>query len=332
MKRGGRVAVKVQQMKLVYLGSGEFGTECLNALAGSEHILGFILTQPPQLAGRGRKLKPTPVAGWAKEHGVPFAETDNVNVPDVIDRIARLGADLIVSVAFGQKIGKELTNLPPKGAINVHASLLPKYRGAAPINWAIIRGETRTGVSIICLAEKMDAGDILAQAETDIGGDETAGELHDRLSQIAAPLLVATLDQIAAGKAVYTEQDHSKATLAPKLKKSDGFLDFGEPAEELRKRILGLWPWPGASAVYVSKKTSKSQQVTIAMARAVENSNLSGLAAGTLDENLNVICGKDALKVLRIKPAGGPVMDFRAFANGRQTRRGDLFRKVDSLV
>ncbi|MHC4616499.1 MAG: methionyl-tRNA formyltransferase [Planctomycetota bacterium] len=319
-------------MRVVYLGSGEFGIECLNALVISNHSLDFILTQPPQPAGRGRKLRPTPVALWAKEHAVPFAETDNVNAPDVIDRIARLGADLVVAVAFGQKIGNDLIKLPPKGAINVHASLLPKYRGAAPINWAIINGETQTGVSIICLAEKMDAGDILAQAETDVGADETAGQLGARLAQIAAPLLVGTLDQIAAGKAVYTEQDRSKATLAPKLKKSDGFLDFGEAAEELRKRILGLWPWPGASAVYVSKKTSKSQQVTIAMARAVKNPNLSGLAAGTIDENLNVICGKDALKVLRIKPAGSPVMDFGAFANGRQTRPGDLFTKVDSSV
>jgi methionyl-tRNA formyltransferase len=271
----------------------------------------------------------TPVACWAGDRSTPFIETDNINAPDIIDKISEVGADLIVVIAFGQKIGNELINLPPDGAINVHASLLPKYRGAAPINWAIINGERQTGISIIRLAEKMDAGAVLAQDSTDIGADETAGQLHDRLAQMAAPLLLRTLDQIDAGTAVYTEQDHSRATLAPKLKKSDGFLDFSDSANSLRNRILGLWPWPGASAVYVSKKAGKSQRVTIAMAHIVESSNSSGLPVGTLDEELNVICGRNALRVTRIRPAGSPLMDFEAFVNGRQTRPGDLFMKID---
>jgi methionyl-tRNA formyltransferase len=233
-----------------------------------------------------------------------------------------------VVIAFGQKIGGELTSLPPKGAINVHASVLPKYRGAAPINWAIINGETTTGISIITLAEKMDAGQVLSQAETDIRPDETAGQLHDRLGELAAPLLCETIDQIAAGTAVYTEQDHSKATLAPKLKKADGFLDFIESAQTLAQKIRGFWPWPGASANYISKETGKSVRVNIATAQQVETANPAGLAAGTLDENLNIICGENALKITRIKPAGSPLMDFKAFANGRQTQSGDLFTKV----
>ncbi|MHC4573572.1 MAG: methionyl-tRNA formyltransferase, partial [Planctomycetota bacterium] len=281
-------------------------------------------------AGRGRKTRPTAAARWAREHAIPCIETDNVNAPDIIDRITRLHPDLIVSVAFGQKIGNELINLPPRGTINVHPSLLPKYRGAAPINWAIINGESQTGVSIITLAEKMDAGDILAQAKTDIQPDETAGRLHDRLAQIAAPLLVQTLSQIAAGTAVYARQDHSRATLAPKLKKSDGFIDFADSAETLRRRILGLWPWPGASAIYLQRKTQKSQRVTIATAKVVETSNPSGLPAGTLDENLNVLCGNNALKITKIKPAGHSIMDFTAFVNGRQTSPGDMFTKIDN--
>ena len=260
-------------MKTVYLGSGEFGVECLNALAGSSHSLEFIVTQPAHPAGRGRKPKPTPVACWANTHSIPFTETQDVNAPAIIDKIAEFGAELIIVIAFGQKVGNELINLPPKGAINVHASLLPKYRGAAPINWTIINGESQTGISIITLAEKMDAGKILAQAKTNIGADETAGQLHDRLAQLAAPLLLKTLKQIADGTAIYTEQDHSKATFAPKLKKSDGFLDFADSAKSLRRKILGFWPWPGASAIYISKKTSKSQRVTIAMAEVIETSN-----------------------------------------------------------
>jgi methionyl-tRNA formyltransferase len=316
-------------MRIIYLGSGQFGIDCLNALEQSSHSLQFIVTQPPHPAGRGRKPSPTPAANWATTHSVPFVETDNVNTSEMLTRIADYKPDLIVVIAFGQKIGNELINLPPKGAINVHASLLPKYRGAAPINWAIINGETETGISIITLAEKMDAGKILGKSKTNIAPGETAGRLHDRLAQMAAPLLLKTIEQIDDGTAVYTDQDHSKVTLAPKLKKSDGFLDFNEPAESLAKKIRGLWPWPGASASYLSKKTNKSIRVNIAMAEVVKTQNPSGLSPGTLDEDLNLICGVNALKIKKIKPAGSPLMDFKSFTNGRQTQPGDLFTKID---
>ena len=317
-------------MKIIYLGSGEFGLECLNALGGLRHTLQFILTQPPHPAGRGRKPTPTPVARWADSNSIPFIETDDVNSPPIIEKIAEYQPDLIVVIAFGQKIGNELIKLPPKGSINVHASLLPKYRGAAPINWAIINGEKQTGISIIALAEIMDAGNILAQSKTDIGADETAGRLHDRLAQIAAPLLLKTIDDIADGTAVYTGQEHSRATLAPKLKKSDGFLDFNEPAELLQRKMRGFWPWPGASAMYLSKKTEKSLRVTIAMAEVVETSNPAHLPSGTLDESLNVICGQRALKITKIKPTGSHLMQFKDFVNGQHTQPGDLFMKIET--
>jgi len=316
-------------MNIVFLGSGRFGIDCLNALEQSGHSLQFIVTQPPHLAGRGRKPNPTPVAYWAATHSIPFVETDNVNTPDMLTRVAGYKPDLIVVIAFGQKIGNDLINLPPKGAVNVHASLLPKYRGAAPINWAIINGETETGISIIKLVEKMDAGQILAQSKTDINPNETAGQLHDRLAQMAAPLLLKTIEQIDDGTAVYTEQDHSGATLAPKLRKSDGYIDFAEPAYVLDRKIRGLLPWPGASANYLSKKTGKSTRVTIAATEVVETSNPAALSVGMLDENLNIICGVDALKIIKIKPAGSPLMDFKDFVNGRQTQPDDLFIKID---
>jgi methionyl-tRNA formyltransferase len=317
-------------MKIVYLGGGEFGLECLNALSQSSHSLDFIVTQPPRPAGRGRKTTPTAVADWAKAHSVPFTETENVNAPEMLQKIAGFTPDLIVVAAFGQKIGNDLIKLPPKGIINVHASLLPKYRGAAPINWAIVRGETETGVCIITVAEKMDAGDILGRVATEIKPDDTAGELHDRLAKLAAPLLLEVLDKIANGTAIYEKQDHSKATLAPKLKKSDGLLDFAEPADVLQRKIRGLWPWPGAAAVFVSQKTGKSLRVAIAMAQVVKTPNLAHLPLGMLDENLNVICGEDALKIVRIKPDGSALMDFKDFINGRQTRPGDRFIKPDN--
>jgi methionyl-tRNA formyltransferase len=316
-------------MKIVYLGSGQFGIESLNALKGSSHSLQLVVTQPPNPSGRGRKPSPTPVAVWANANSIPFVETGNANTPEMIEKAADYKPDLIVVIAFGQKVGNELINLPPKSAINVHASLLPKYRGAAPINWSIINGETETGISIITLAQKMDAGCILGQTKTKIAPDETAGSLHDRLAKMAAPLLLKTMDQIADGSVVHTEQDHTKATLAPKLKKSDGFIDFNESAGSLEKKIRGFWPWPGASANYLSNRTGKSIRVTIAAAQVVKSISTTGLSAGTLDENLNVTCGNDALNIIKIKPAGSSLMDFKDFINGRQTQPGDLFIKTD---
>jgi len=327
-------------MNIIYLGSGEFGLESLDALSASKHELRFIVTQPPRPAGRGRKSTPTPVACWASAHCVRFIQTEDINTPEIRREIAGYEPDLIVVVAFGQKIGNELINLPGPGrAINVHGSLLPKYRGAAPINWAIINGETETGISIITLAEKMDAGQILAQRRTAILPDETAGELHDRLAKIAAPLLLETIDRVADGTAVYSEQDHSQATLAPKLKKSDGFLDFNEPTEVLARKIRGLSPWPGAQATYVSKKTQKSLPVTMARAATIRSGirdrgsgigNQLNLPPGVLDEDLNVVCGSGGLKIIEIKPAGSRLMSFKDFVNGQQTQPGDMFAKIDA--
>lgn len=317
-------------MKIVYLGSGEFGLECLNALAKSDHSLDFIVTQPSRQAGRGRKPTPTPVAVWANRNSIPFIETPNINTPEMLQRISEYKPDLILVAAFGQKIGDDVINLPPKGTINVHGSLLPKYRGAAPINWAIINGETETGISIITVVNKMDAGDVLGMASTNIEPDETAGQLHDKLAKLAASLLLETIDKIANGTAVYTKQDHSKATLAPKLKKSDGFLNFDEPADVIQRKIRGLSPWPSASATYVSKKTSNSIRVTIAQAQVVETRNTNQLSPGTLDENLNVICRDNALKIIKIKPDGSALMNFKDFVNGRHTQPGDMFLEIDA--
>jgi len=311
-------------MDIIFLGSGEFGLCCLEALQQSRHKPVFIVSQPPHPAGRGRKQRPTAVAQWAAANSIPFLETDNVNTEENISRIASLNPDLIVVIAFGQKIGNDLIDLPAKGAINVHASLLPRYRGAAPINRAIINGDEETGISIIELAEKMDAGDILGQVKTKIKPGETAGELHNRLAELAAPLLLETIDKIADASVVRVVQDHSRATLAPKLKKSDGLLDFTKPAEVLYHRILGFWPWPGASAHYVSQKSGKTERVIIAEAEVIDSSNKKQPGPGVFDENLNVSCGEGALKIKKIKPAGGRLMDFAAFVNGRGTSSGDF--------
>ncbi|MBM4027420.1 MAG: methionyl-tRNA formyltransferase [Planctomycetes bacterium] len=316
-------------MNLVYLGSGEFGIPCLDALKASAHHLCLIATQPAHPAGRGRQPQPTPAAQWASEQGVPFVETANINLPEVMQQITACRPEVIVVIAFGQKIGPEVVALPPKGAINVHASLLPEYRGAAPINWAIVRGETQTGNSIITLADKIDAGDILAQVRTEIGPQETAGELHDRLAQLAAPLLLETLAALEAGTATYTKQNDAEATFAPKLKKTDGFLDFHEPAEVLARRIRGFWPWPGATASFTSARTQKATRVVLALAEAVPETGRVGLAPpGTFDHERHVVCGAGRLRIEKLKPAGSGLMSFDAFVNGWHVRPGDRLTRI----
>ncbi len=313
-------------MTVVFLGSGAFGIPCLNALRQSPHDLALVVSQPPRPGGRGRKPLATPVSQWARELGIPCRESDDANATESIAAIRAHQPDLIVVIAFGQKIGAELINLPAKGAINVHASILPRWRGAAPINWAILNGDAVTGVSIITLADKMDAGDVLATASTLVEPKETAGHLHDRLAQLAPTTLLETLRQLDEGTAVFTPQDHSQATLAPKLKKGDGFLDFSQSAEMLERRVRAFWPWPGAGATYVSAATGKSTRVTLARVEVVPpaSSALATRAApGTLDEALNVVCGEDALKLLELKPAGSQLMPFGDFVNGRKTVPGD---------
>jgi methionyl-tRNA formyltransferase len=317
-----------RSLRIVYAGSGPFGLKCLDALFESRHELALIVTAPPRPAGRGRKPRPTAVRRWAGDHGIGAVETEDINSPEMVAKIRGTGPDVLVVVAFASRISSELIGVPALAAVNVHASLLPKYRGAAPVNWAIIKGERRTGVTVITLADRMDAGRIVGSVATEIGDEETAGGLHDRLSELAGPLLADVLEKIGSGEAEYVEQDHSGATFAPRLTKADGFVDFGEPAQSVRDRIRGLWPWPGAAAVYLSGESGRRQAVTIAMAQVVAGPAGAGVPAGTVDDNLCVVCGRGALKITRIKPAGRRLMDFGSFVNGWHCRAGDMFLGV----
>jgi len=318
-------------MRLIFFGSAQFGIPSLQALKASGDDLVHIFTQPARPAGRNRKPRPTPVTAWAEQNLIPCTETKVVNSPDILEKITACKADLLVVIAFGQKIGREVLQIPPKGTINVHASLVPKYRGAAPINWAIINGETQTGISIITVADKMDAGDVLAQAATAIADDDTAETLHDKLADLSPPVLLEVIAQIDAGSAQYTPQDDSQVTLAPKLKKSDSLINWRQSAESIRNRICGIWPWPGAKADFVSHQTGKRYQVTIATARVASTSLQPKGKSGLLDSELNVICRSGSLQILQLKPADGNLMDFKDFVNGRAVKTGDLFAPVSEL-
>lgn len=319
-------------MKIAYLGSAQFGIPSLEAIADSRHALVGVFTQPARPAGRHRDPRPTDVSLWCGRRHIPCVEAENINAAEMKKKLAGCGAELMVVIAFGQKISQEVIALQKYHAVNVHASLLPKYRGAAPIHWAIMNGETQTGVSIITLAERMDAGFVLGQAPTDIGPQDTMQTVHDRLSQIAAGTLMEVIEQIEHGSAVFVPQEESKVTYAPKLKKEHGYIDWERPAADIVNQIRGLWPWPGAQSVYVSVKTGKHWRVTLKAAQAVPYEAAHRLPAGTLDHSMHVICGRDALNITELKPAGSDLMTFESFVNGRQCSHGDLFISADKAL
>ncbi len=319
-------------MRIVFFGSSEFGLPCLEAILQSRHTLAGIFTQPARPAGRHRQPRPTPVRLWCEQKGLDCRESENINNPEWAEQVTACQGELLLVIAFGQKISRPVINLFPYGAINVHASLLPKYRGAAPIHWALMNGETKTGISIITLADRMDAGDILARASLAIEPEDNAQTLHDRLAALAVPVLMQTLENIEAGRAVLIPQDESAVTYAPKLKKEHGFIDWSRPASAVVNQIRALWPWPGAQAVYVSGKTGRSWRVIIQKASAVPADNPAYQSCGMLNDNLDVWCGKDAVRIEWIKPAGSDLMPFSAFANGRACQPGDLFLPLEKIL
>ncbi|MEN6384871.1 MAG: methionyl-tRNA formyltransferase [Phycisphaerales bacterium] len=314
-------------MKIVYCGCGRFGVDSLNAIKASNHQLIHIITHPEKQAGRGKKLRANDIEQWAVENNIPFTATEDINMPTAVEFMKRLAPDLLVVIAFGQKVSPDIIAVPPNGAINVHGSLLPKYRGAAPINWAIINGETETGVTIITLAQKMDAGEMLAQAKLQINENDTADIVHDALAKLAAPVLIETIDKIGTGTANYEKQDNTKAIAAPKLKKNDGIIDFNQNARVIHNKIRGLWYWPGAIADFVSSKTGKRFTVTFAKTQIIEEAIKH--QGGMINPELNVECGQGTLKILELKPHGGKMMDFKSFLNGRAGGSGDYFARTE---
>jgi len=207
-------------MRIVFAGSGSFGLPSLHALVECGQEVVLILTQPDRPSGRGRLVRIGPVKRFARERGIPMLRSENVNTASVVRRVRSVRPQLLLVIAFGQKIGPKLIEMPTYGAVNLHGSLLPKYRGPAPINWAIINGETDTGLTVIAMTDQIDAGDILGQRATPIGPNETAGQLHDRLAELGARLVTETVQEIPLDEVERRRQNESQATLAPRLTRS----------------------------------------------------------------------------------------------------------------
>jgi methionyl-tRNA formyltransferase len=306
-------------MRLVYFGSGAFGLPSLHRLAEAHEIL-LVVTQPDRPAGRKRRLTPTPIAEFAQTRGLPTIKPESVNEPAVIEDIRGRGAEGFVVIAYAHKLGPDL--LGDTFALNLHASLLPKYRGAAPINWAMMNGERQTGLSIITLAQTMDAGSILARRVTEIDPMETAGELHDRLAEMGPDLVLETLNRHRAGTLEPLVQDESAATRAPRLTKADGTVTFDQPAEAVRCRVHGLTPWPGCT-VLLEDAPLRLLRVQDAPAEGP----LPG-AAGVVRDDLTIACNPGAVRLLSVQPPGGKSMTFPAYCNGHQVFPGARLRPV----
>lgn len=310
----GLILKPVSTLNLIFAGSGEFGLPTLRALLEAGHRLALVVSQPDKPAGRGHKLSPTPIARFALEQNLPLLRTANINAETLPP------ADALVVIAFGQKIAPQVVDHPRLGSVNLHASILPKYRGAAPINWAILRGETVSGNSVIRLAQKMDAGAVLGQSSLAIGELETAGELHDRLAADGAPLVRRVLQAMAEGALVETPQNEAEATLAPKLSRESSHLDFARPAEELARQIRGLYSWPGCRVRFVEPDGAEVGHATLVRARSVA---ATSAPPGTITADGAVAAGEgSALEIVELQPEGKRPMPLAAYRNGHPWHEG----------
>lgn len=307
-------------MRIVFMGSGSFAIPSLEALLDAGHDVAAAVTQPDKEKGRGRDLAPPPVKPVALARGVPVLQPRRVKLPEAQDELRRLAPEMQVVVAYGQILPRTVIDLAPRGTINVHASLLPAYRGAAPVQWAIVNGEPETGVTTMMIDEGLDTGPTLLARKTPIGADETAPELEARLARLGAELLLETIDGLVRGTVAPTPQDHARATLAPIIRKEDGRLDWRQPARALECRVRGFHPWPGTTA-QLEGKTLK-----ILRARAASESGGSE-APGTLvaidRDGLVVACGDASrLRILEVQPESRKAMPASAFAAGARLAPG----------
>lgn len=337
-------------MRIVLFASGEFALPTLLALGEAplrdRHDIVAVVTQPDRPAGRGKAAKPTPVRIAAQAMGLPVHAIQNVNDESFIGRLRELHGDLGLVIAFGQKITAPVCELFTHQCVNLHASLLPAYRGAAPFQWAVINGEKRTGVTVFELVDRMDAGPIYAQLETPIQENERACELHDRLAVLGIDAVLATLEMLERKPPVQpAPQDDAKATRAPKLSKTGGYIRFDQPTEKLVNHINGLWSWPGATCEYAPRNGSPIR-VTIAHAKVApiraatvsEQSHTTGQSTetlqsanfipGTFNEALHVATIDGWIEILEIQPQGKRVMAFRDFVNGRHVQSGDRLNSI----
>jgi methionyl-tRNA formyltransferase len=306
-------------MKLVFCGTPQFAVPSLERLAQAGFEIQLVVSQPDRQKGRGLELSIPPVKQRAQEFGLPVVQPEKIkNNPEFQQQLTSLKPDAIVVVAYGRIIPAWMLVLPPLGNINVHASLLPKYRGAAPIQWAIANGETVTGVTTMRIDEGLDTGDILLQREIAIAKEDTALSLSPKLAELGANLLVETLRGLESGAIHPIPQDNSQAKLAPLLQKEDGVVDFSRTAEEIYNRMRGFHPWPGATTRF------RGKGLKLVAARPIEGETLDEGWLRVTDDHLIVGCaGNTSLELLELQPEGKKAISAREFINGYRPASGE---------
>ncbi len=302
------------------MGTPRFAVPSLAALAGSVDVT-LVMCNPDRPAGRGRSMASPPVKEEAVRRGIPVFQPEKARRPDAVARIAAEAPDLIVVVAYGHILPKSILDIPRLGCINVHASLLPGYRGAAPINWAVARGETVTGVTIMRMDEGMDTGPILHVREMPIGAEDTAETMFSKLSILGAEALREALHRLREGTLDETPQDAALATYAPLLTKEHGRIDWSRPAVEVRNLVRGMTPWPSAFALHAGKTLKVLSSVVVESgASAGEPGEIAALGR----DGISVACGEGVLRLQVVQPEGGKAMDAWAYAQGRRLATGEL--------
>jgi len=305
--------------RIVFMGTPEFAVPSLEILIRHPYPVVGVVTQPDRPRGRGRQTAPPPVKALAERHRLALLQPERVKDAAFMEDFRKLAPDLVAVAAFGQLLPREMLDLPPLGCINVHPSLLPKYRGAAPLNWTIIQGETRTGVTIMRMDEGMDSGDILMQEETPVGPGETFGELHDRLAEMGAGLLLETVRMIEAGTVRRIPQDHAAATFAPRLKKEDGVIDWSRGAAEIVRRVRGLSPSPCAYTFL----QGKTLRVFSAASRGAPADQAPGTTGAATEEGLPVTAGDGIVFLREVQMEGRKRMPVGEFLRGCRLQPGE---------
>lgn len=309
-------------MRVIFMGTPELSVPTLQAVIDAGHEVVAVYTQPDKAKGRGKAVVYTPVKEKALEYNIPVYQPVRVRKPEVIEEIRALAPDVIVVVAFGQILPQALLDIPPYGCVNVHTSLLPKYRGAAPIQWAVINGEKVSGVTTMYMDAGIDTGDMLLKEEIVLDEKETAGSLHDKLASIGAKLLVKTLDMIKDGTAVRVPQDHSLAgEYAKMLDKHMGAIDFEKDAEAIERLIRGLNPWPSA----YTKLNGKTCKLWLADVDDTEYEGSCGTVVKVTKNDFTIKTGKGGLVVKELQLEGKKRMDAGAFMRGVVIKEGTMF-------
>jgi methionyl-tRNA formyltransferase len=309
-----------KKAKIIFMGTPEFAVPALKALYKSNKNVALVVTQPDRPKGRGRKIIPPPVKEVAINLRYKLDQPSSVRTVEFANRIETHKPDIIVVVAYGHIIPKNILAIPKMAAINIHASLLPKYRGPAPIQWAIINGEPETGVTTMLMDEGLDTGDILLSSKIKIFSDDTSGTLHDRLANLSADVLIRTIERIEAGDIRPVSQDHSQATYAPLLKKNDGHVNWEMPAQTLEAFIRGMTPWPGAFTFHGKKRLKIFKAIPIII-DAVEP---PGTVIKRFSDELCVATGKGALSVIEIQGESGKRLLIKEFLQGYKVAPGTI--------